>query len=508
MSDRRRPSWVPTDFAGGCKVFPDRESLMLAYQREWIDDGAVLKLMEKSRQIGISWGTAFDEVREKALVDARLDSWVSSRDDIQARLFLEDCKKFAELLKHGAQDLGEKVIDEKGHSAYVLQMANGTRIHSMSSNPDAQAGKRGNRILDEFALHPDPRKLWSIAFPGITWGGRMKVISTHRGSANYFNELVQEIRHKGNPKNISLHTVTLQTALEQGFLYKLQCKLPKGDPRFAMDEAEYFSFIRASCADEESFLQEFMCVPADDNSAFLSYDLIATCQLADADDLRIAMEDTISYAGQRGRIRRLQNLSLGVIAELPFDLYLGIDIGRDHDLTVLWLAALIAGVLVPVAIVEMEAVEFDRQEKEFYDMLALPRLRRACIDHTGIGRQMGERAQKRFGQYRVELITFTNAVKEELAYPVRSSFEDRTLRVPRDRKVVADLRAIKKETTASGNVRFTADRGKNGHSDRFWALALCKHAAKAPVSIGRFAPLGNNRGSRAIAARREREMVG
>ena len=42
-----------------------------------------------------------------------------------------------------------------------------------------------------------------------------------------------------------------------------------------MDEADYFSFIRAGSADEESFQQEFMCQPADDNTAFLPYDLIA-----------------------------------------------------------------------------------------------------------------------------------------------------------------------------------------------------------------------------------------
>ena len=35
----------------------------------------------------------------------------------------------------------------------------------------------------------------------------------------------------------------------------------------------------------------------------------------------------------------------------------------------------------------------------------------------------------------------------------------------------------KKETTAAGNLRFTADRGRSGHSDRFWALALARHAA-------------------------------
>jgi phage FluMu gp28-like protein len=117
----------------------------------------------------------------------------------------------------GAQDLGEQVIDDKKHSAYVLKMANSLRIHSMSSNPDAQAGKRGDRTLDEFALHPDPRKLYTIAQPGVTWGGAMEIFSTHRGSANFFNELIQECKHKGNPKGFSLHTVTLQDALDQGF---------------------------------------------------------------------------------------------------------------------------------------------------------------------------------------------------------------------------------------------------------------------------------------------------
>ncbi len=134
------------------------------------------------------------------------------------------------------------------------------------------------RILDEFALHEDPRKLFSIAFPGISWGGSLEIFSTHRGSRNYFNELLNEIRHKGNPKKFSLHSVTLQDALDQGLLHKIQSKLPPEDPRQQMDEAEYFDLIRNSCADDESFREEFCCQPCDDNGAFLSYDLISSCE--------------------------------------------------------------------------------------------------------------------------------------------------------------------------------------------------------------------------------------
>ncbi len=450
----KRPNYVSGSFGGKCKNFPAKDTLLLPYQSKWVKDDSRLKVMEKARQIGMSWSSSYRIVTKKSLADAALDAWISSRDDLQARLFLEDCKKFAAIVQAGAEDLGEKVIDDKGHTAYVLQFANGLRAHSMSSNPDAQAGKRGDRLLDEFALHPDPRKLWSIAYPGITWGGSLEAISTHRGSANFFNELVQEAKHKGNPKNVSLHTVTLQTALDEGFLYKLQCKLPAGDVRLGMDEAEYFNFIKAGCADEESFQQEFMCQPADDNSAFLSYDLIASCEYRGEDNWKTDLADA---KGQ---------------------LFLGVDVGREHDLTVIWVVERLGDVAFTRRIVEMSKQTFDAQESELYALLRLPQVRRCCIDQTGIGRQFAERAQQRFGTYKVEPVNFTGPVKEELAYPLRAAFEDKTVRIPNSAAIRADLRAIKKETTAAGNIRFTADRGKNGHSDRFWALALALHAGK------------------------------
>ena len=53
---------------------------------------------------------------------------------------------------------GAHLIDDHGHSAYVLALANKLHINSMSSSPNAHAGKRGDRILDEFALHSDPNQ--------------------------------------------------------------------------------------------------------------------------------------------------------------------------------------------------------------------------------------------------------------------------------------------------------------------------------------------------------------
>jgi len=444
---------------GRAKIVPqDPGKVFLPYQRAWVDDRSRLKLMEKSRQIGISWGTACAAVERTAPAGARFDQWVSSRDDLQARIFLEDAKRFAKMLDAAARDLGYMLIDEeKRISAYVLQFANGRRIHSMSSNPDAQAGKKGGRVLDEFALHPDPRKLYSIAYPGITWGGQMEIISTHRGSANFFNELVEDVKHRGNPKKFSLHTVTLQDALDQGFWHNLQQVLDTDDERQGFDEAAYFDWIRSGCASEEQFLQEFMCRPADDEGAFLSYDLISG----------------IEYPA----LTAWDRWNPGA------ELYMGVDVGRKNDLTVFWVVERTGGMMLTRRIDTLQNKPFDEQEDSLYALLALPEIRRCCIDDTGLGMQFAERAQKKFGTYRVEKVRFTAQVKEHLAYPVRSACEDKSLRIPRDDAIRADLRAIRKTTTAAGNLRFEADRGPEGHADRFWALALAVHAA-ATVGLG------------------------
>ncbi|WP_445364406.1 terminase large subunit domain-containing protein [Microbulbifer sp. ANSA003] len=438
---------------GNAKNLPaNPDAIFLPFQSGWIKDDNRLKLMEKSRQIGLSWSTAYAADERTAAASARHDQWVSSRDDLQARLFVEDCKMWAGIMNMAAKDLGEMVLDEeKRISAYVLEFASGRRIHSMSSNPDAQAGKRGGRILDEFALHPDPRKLWSIAYPGITWGGNMEVISTHRGSHNFFNQLVREARENGNPKNISLHRVTLQDALDQGFLFKLQQMLPPDDERQAMCEAEYFEYVRSGCADEESFQQEYMCNPADDDVAFLEYDLIAAAE----------------YSAQV----HWQNMESG-------RLYAGIDIGRKQDLTVLWILEKLGDVLYTRHIERLQNMRKSEQEKILWPWL--DRCDRICIDATGLGIGWADDAQDRFGEHRVEAVTFTTRVKEALAYPIRSAMEDRRLRIPHDPKIRADLRQVTKQTTSAGNVRFTAERTADGHADHFWALGLAIEAASQP----------------------------
>jgi phage FluMu gp28-like protein len=427
------------------------EKFFLAYQKRWIDDASRLKIIEKSRQIGISMATAYRLVREHSSRDCRWDAWVSSRDEMQGKLFLDDCKKFSQILHIAAQDLGRELMALNKKSGVVsIPFHNNHFIHSLSSNPDAQAGKRGTRVLDEFALHPNPKLLYAIAYPGITWGGQLEIISTHRNSDNFFHKLIKDITENGNPKKFSHHRVTLQDALEQGLLRKLRAKASADDPIMAMDEGDYFDYIRRSCPDHETFLQEYMCEPWDNQSIFLPMHLIGDAEMF--------------YDPQKITDKN--------------DLFLGVDVGRTKDLTVFWLLASVKDELITKDIIVLRNKTFSEQEATLYELLVMPMLRRVCMDQTGIGRQFAERAAERFGRYKVEGITFTNATKEQLAYLLRTAFEDKVIKIPSDDSIRADLRAVKKENTFAGKIRFSAENTERGHADRFWALALAVHAAQ------------------------------
>jgi len=433
------------------------DAYFMAYQADYIRDAALLVIVEKGRQIGLSYAASYKAVRLAAPKDARLDVWVMSRDEIQAKQFLLYCKRWARVLKFAAEDLGEVVVDnDKDITAHVLKFANGLCIYCLSSNPDAIVGKTGHVILDEFALHKDQRQLYAVAKPVTQWGGTLTIISTHRGVGTVFNEIIEDIKTRGNKMGWSLHTIPVQRAVEDGLVEKINAATGRTETR-----EQWLARQRAECLDEEQWLQEYCCVPADESQAFITYDMIVKCE----DD------------SARKDFKYLQT------CKNP--LYLGGDIARKQHLTVFDIEEKVGDVYWERLRVELRGKSFEEQETELYRLLSLPMMRRACLDGSGLGMQLAERAIQRFGQYKVESVRFTGPVKEELAFPLRSAHEDRTVRYAKDEALRKDLRGIKKEVTASNNIRFVGD-SEDSHCDRFWAKALALHAGKTVRNLGKF----------------------
>ena len=102
-----------------------------------------------------------------------------------------------------------------------------------------------------------------------------------------------------------------------------------------------------------------------------------------------------------------------------------------------------------------------------------------CIDQSGIGMMLAEHLVQKYGAM-VEPVTFTAPLKERLAPMVKQAFEERTVRIPDNREVRADINSVKRFVTPAGNVRFDAEHTDRGHADRFWALAMVVNAASEP----------------------------
>jgi phage FluMu gp28-like protein len=451
----------------------EKSSYFLPYQEKWIADDSPFKLYEKSRRIGATYATSYRCV-QKCLRRQDFTQWVSSRDLLTAKEFITDyvarwCRVVSLALLDPDRDI----------KAFVATFPlTGSRIVSLSSTPAAFAGKGGDVLLDEVDLHADPGTLIDMAMPCTMWGGQLEAVSAYAvdGSpASVFARLCAEAKSH-NPMRASFHRTSLLDAVDAGLVEAIVAATGKAQTR-----EEFMATIRAKCRTESAWQSQYMCNPQDDGGALLPYNLIAACE-ADAAALQ-ANRDPSATA------------------------YLGIDVGRKHDLTVMWLLRRVGDVLWTDQVRVFDKTLFRVQLEAAGDLIRQNRVARCCIDSTGIGAMLAEELQLRFGQYLVEAVQFTAPVKMDLGMPLLQAFQDRAVRIPADSAIREDLHKIRKTVTAANNVRLEAASDDAGHADRFWALALAVNAAAVKDLAGPIYVFADNRRSRAIAARRDRSIA-
>ena len=149
------------------------DSYFLPYQEEWINDETPLKIAEKSRRVGFTYASSY-RMFQKCLRRGRgFTQWVSSRDQMTAQELIRDYVRMwcqlGNVVAKGLDGSDVQVVDqEKGITAFVCTFKNGARIVSLSSTPEAFAGKGGDVFLDEADLHRDSGSLIDMAYPCIS----------------------------------------------------------------------------------------------------------------------------------------------------------------------------------------------------------------------------------------------------------------------------------------------------------------------------------------------------
>jgi len=477
---------------------------VLPYQDRWIVDDSQLKIAVWSRQSGKSFAAALRAVLK--CMGSRTQYIILSKGERQSRMFMEKVRDFCLYFKRlkALPAFNELETDDKTMEVYFPK--NGSRIIGLPANPDTARGYSGHIVLDEFAFHGDAYKIYAACFPIITRGYSIEVISTPNGTAGKFYEIAKQAGLVGaglalpgdapesgarggqalplRPTGIwSGHRVDIYDAVAQG--------LPAD-----------INLLRSGCDDEETWLQEYGCQFLSDAQNYIPVELISTC---------VHEEATTEWSDVGGRLSEIGNRQPATDNR---ELYLGVDIGRKRDMTIAWLFEKVGGILWSRRLLTLKGVSFDEQEKAICNLIegcatGVPpvpghgrdahgtsgrdahgtsgggAVRRCCIDQSGIGMMLAEHLVQKYGAM-VEPVTFTAQLKERLAPMVKMAFEERTVRIPDNREVRADLNSVKRFVTLAGNVRFDAEHTDRGHADRFWALAMVVNAASEPRGGGHF----------------------
>jgi len=471
---------TPTIDAPTVMTDPKVRNPLLPYQARWMADESPLKIWEKSRRIGATYVEACDVALSRLSGRRNEDYWFSSADESAAFEFIEYIKFWCNVAGKVVQAFTEQIDDGTGAAgtAYCVRFPSGRRCTAMSSNPRRFRSKGGDVCADEFAFHEHAGEMLKAMSPCTTWGGRVRILSSHNGEQSVFNELVHMAhRHaRGEAKTgdmpFALHRTTIHDAVNDGLVEKIN--EAKGT---TYTREGFLAECRAKCRTEDDWLQEYCCIPSAETEAYLPYDLINTC-LAKNGLCAAPTDDLARYLAD-----------LGVFTVGASAIYAGCDIGRTNDRFVLWTIARFGGRYSTAGLLRWQNRKFSDMEQAVNATMNFRgqgdvRVRRACIDRTGLGMQLAEQASDRF-RGRVEGVHFSNQSKAEMAPRVLIAFQEATLHIPDDRLLKDDLHSLRKITTSSGHVRYAGERSAAGHADHFWALALALEAADNPVAQGR-----------------------
>ncbi len=72
----------------------------------------------------------------------------------------------------------------------------------------------------------------------------------------------------------------------------------------------------------------------------------------------------------------------------------------------------------------------------------------------------------------VQSEVFTNENKERWATNFKILLQKHRVLLPGDRELVSQAHSIKRRVLPSGKVSFDSEKGRSGHADRFWAVAM------------------------------------
>lgn len=404
--------------------------LLLPFQRDWVEDDSRFKIWNASRQIGKSFTSACEAVRDSELHPGTL--WVVlSAGERQSLEWMEKAKQWVKAFALAITYQEEREHPEALMKSAEIRFANGSRIIALPANPDTARGYTANLILDEFAIHRHSEEIWRALAPSVTnplkRQLKVRVMSTPKGQGNMFHQLWQK-------PEWSKHRTTIYEAKAGGLNVDLEA-------------------LRALVADEDSWRQEFNCEFIDSARTAFSYEVLASCETEDA--------SLVWPAGYQP----------------TGPLYCGIDVGSISDPTVCLTFEKIGHRMHLRERLVIQGVELSLQDN-LLDV-AIRRSTRTGIDASGIGLDIAQRLRRKHGGKVVAQVT-TAPWKRQAFARLQHRFNDKGIAIPSSRELREDFHAY--EVSGAGEqARYRAPRTEDGHSDTASATAHAFDVAEAAI---------------------------
>jgi phage FluMu gp28-like protein len=425
---------------------------LLPYQQRWVADDSQLKIAEKSRRIGLTWGEAADDALIAASDGGSNVFYISATQDMAIE-YIEACAMWARVYDLAASQIEEGILEDgdKEIKTYKIDFPKSKkRIVALSSRPANLRGKQGVVVIDEAAFAADLAGLIKAAMAMLMWGDKVRIISTHDGDDNPFAELINQVR--AGKRGGTVHRITFADAVADG-LFRRVC-LRKGAPWTKEAEDAWVAAVRTFYAEDAD--EELDVIPARGGGTYLPLALIEARMVAPGEIVPVVrMRWPVEFSLLPEPIRNAevaawcQEHLAPVLAGLDRDRRHGFgeDFARIGDLTTI--TALEEGrdlVSRPRLVVELGGCPFAQQRQILaFIVNRLPRFFGGALDATGNGAELAEYAADTWGHSRIEQIKLSDMFYLEQMPRFKAALEDATLdALPRDDQHRDDLRALKK----------------------------------------------------------------
>lgn len=483
MTRKLRPSEVP--------------KILLPYQVRQHRNASALRLTDKCRRIGWSWGCiaaegALEAARERGMSQFYMgynlgmaaenigDALTFARAYGLASGALSDVEVFRD--RETMQVWEGGVLGEKRQdiTRFKLTFASGWVYEALSSAPWNWRGRQGHAWIDEAAFHVALREVLKGAMAFLMWGGRVDVISTENGEDNEFHEMVRDFQAGKLPK-WSFTKVDFDQALREGF-YKRVC-LILGKEWSPKAEAAYRAEIFEGYPSIEDANEELLCIPKRGSGVYFSRLLLENRMLDGIPVIR--WEKPAEWVTAPDRLAECEQwikdtLQPALDGMTPHRSTYGQDFARDADVSDIVVCQERApNVWTEAFSVELRSIPYDVQARIRDAILeGVPALHHASFDASGNGGSHAEGALQRFGAARVSCIKISAAFYAEWFPKYRQSYEDGSTWIARSEDTIVDHRMVvsTKNGPAMDAKRAKGADGKPRHGDRAVAGLMEYHA--------------------------------